>query len=898
MLSGKPKDEVSRYLSESEQRLARAQAIAHLGDWEWDITTNVVQWSDELFRIYGFEPGEIAPDYSLVVEQMHPDSKNIFLQAIDKALKGEAPFEMDYTFFRRDGSEAVLHTIGQVFRDELGTPVRMAGTVQDITEQNQAEVKLRGSEDKFRTIFDSANDGILIADIAGNKFLDANRTICAMLGYSKEELLRLGISDIHPEESLPSVIENFESMTSGDHPLVTNIPIKRKDGLLFYADINSSLISMDGQECILGIFHDTTERLHSEDLLRAQGKRLAESQRIAHIGSWEHNLVTNEANWSEELFRLLGLDPANDNEDFNLFFSMVSPDDQPLLKKSIEETLKLRKPFNIDYRFLRNDGETRVMRAIAELIPDNSGELVVLSGTAQDITEQKEFEEKIQESEIYIRSILDSVDEGFIVVDHDYRVITANSAYCDQVGMPLNQVLGNFCYEVSHNNSRPCHEEGEDCSVKHVFETGSAYTTCHRHLGPNGDLIYVETKAFPLKDESGKVTRVIETVCNITEKRLLEEERLKVQKLEAIGTLAGGIAHDFNNLLQGIFGYISIAKQVSDNNDESIHALSEAEKALNLTVQLTKQLLTFSKGGEPQKKPVDLQKVIDNAVRFALSGSTSNWHISNKEKPWPVKADEGQITQVVQNIILNASQAMADGGRVDITTRNIESTHLDLVEGLEEGKYVEITIKDEGLGIDDKDLPRIFDPYFTTKEIGSGLGLATSFSIIKNHYGIIRCFSTPGEGTTFTIYLPASLKIYKRKQSQPISRTDINPAKVLIMDDDHMICNVAHKMLKKLGHSADSAANGEEAINKYQAAYEQEQPFNVVILDLTIRGGLGGIETLEQLIKIDPGIKAIISSGYANNEIISSSMDCGFAAFLNKPYDMNGLQSALQAALE
>jgi two-component system cell cycle sensor histidine kinase/response regulator CckA len=256
------------------------------------------------------------------------------------------------------------------------------------------------------------------------------------------------------------------------------------------------------------------------------------------------------------------------------------------------------------------------------------------------------------------------VDEAFIVIDRDYRIVTANQAYC--VSASCDDVIGKHCYEISHRRNIPCFDAGEECAVRTVFETGRPQVSVHTHQDEDGRLIYVETKAFPLKDSSGNVISAIETINNITEKQLLEEERLKTQKLEAIGTLAGGIAHDFNNLLQGVFGYISLAKLNADQKEKSVAALEQAEKALHLSVNLTSQLLTFSKGGKPVKQRIDLRPVIENAAKFALSGSRSDHLLNIRDDLWNADADNGQIGQVIQNIVLNADQAMPEGGHVEI----------------------------------------------------------------------------------------------------------------------------------------------------------------------------------------------------------------------------------------
>jgi two-component system, cell cycle sensor histidine kinase and response regulator CckA len=514
----------------------------------------------------------------------------------------------------------------------------------------------------------------------------------------------------------------------------------------------------------------------------------------------------------------------------------------------------------------------------------------------RDITERKMTEEALRRSEEFIRSILDNVDEGFIVVDRDYRIVTANKAFCKQMGEPCEKIIGSYCYAISHRLLNPCYEEGEDCAVRRVFETGDPHVALHRHLDREGAVIHVETKAFPLKDADGRVTSVIETITDISERHLLEEERLKTQKLEAIGTLAGGIAHDFRNLLQGVFGFISMAKQGLDRRGNAFEMIEQAEKALQMSVNLTTQLLTFSKGGKPVKKRLDLPPVIKNSAQFALSGSRSDYRFAYDDDLWPVEADEGQIGQVVQNIVLNASEAMPDGGTVEISARNLDARReVDplLPAG---GRFVSIVIGDKGMGISEHYLLRIFDPYFTTKQKGSGLGLATSYSIVRNHGGIIDVKSQSGKGSTFSIYLPA---IEAEEAAPPSAAASAvgRRGKVLVMDDEEIVRVVAGKMIESLGHEADSAVDGEDAIEKVIQSEQAGKPFDIVILDLTVKGGMGGEQAAARLRQISPGVKLVVSSGYADNPVVSDYRSYGFAGRLNKPYVIDDLIVCFNALL-
>jgi CheY-like chemotaxis protein len=323
--------------------------------------------------------------------------------------------------------------------------------------------------------------------------------------------------------------------------------------------------------------------------------------------------------------------------------------------------------------------------------------------------------------------------------------------------------------------------------------------------------------------------------------------------------------------------------------------LERAEKALNMSVNLTSQLLTFSKGGKPVKMRISLIPLIENAARFALSGSNSDYRLTLDEGLWHVEADEGQIAQVVQNIVLNAGEAMPDGGTVEISARNVaipKGSKPILPDG---GKYVQTVIKDSGMGINEQYLSRIFDPYFTTKQKGSGLGLATSYSIVRNHGGLIEVTSEAGKGSSFSIYLPASEAVEEGSQI-PLPFGG-RKGKILLMDDESMVRTVAMEMIEALGHEGEGAADGEDAIEKFREAIQSGRPFDIVILDLTVKGGMGGEQAIRKLQEIDPHVKAIVSSGYADNPVVSDYLSYGFAAFLNKPYRIDALRDSLNALL-
>lgn len=381
----------------------------------------------------------------------------------------------------------------------------------------------------------------------------------------------------------------------------------------------------------------------------------------------------------------------------------------------------------------------------------------------------------------------------------------------------------------------------------------------------------------------------------VTERKRLEEELLKSQKLESIGILAGGIAHDFNNILTAILTYISLANMDASPGTKLSKRLSEAEKATLRASDLTRQLLTFSKGGQPVMAMVVLNQLIRDSADFVLRGSNVKSEYIIAEDLRPVEADEGQISQVINNLAINAGQAMPEGGIVEISAKNM-TVNEESGLPLKEGKYVNISIKDHGHGIPEEILPKIFDPYFTTKQIGSGLGLAVTYSIIKNHNGHIAVTSEAGSETTFDIYLPASDKQCFTAMSKD-EEIETGSGRILIMDDQEMIRDAAGEILKNLGYEVETCIDGAEAVELFRQAKESGHPFDAVIMDLTVPGGMGGMEAMGKLIELDPEVRAIVSSGYSNDPVMSNFREYGFREVIVKPYKISEVSKKLRRVL-
>lgn len=765
-------------------------------------------------------------------------------------------------------------------RDELKTKERLVEELKYLRRQNEqlkqklAEYASRENEAQFRSYIDKAPDGIFIIDKFGS-YIDANPAACDSLGYTKEELLKLSVKDIrngdgnHFKELLREGFAAYE------------LELKKKDGQLLTVELHGVQLTEDSY---IGYARDVTDRKLAEEALK---KSEAKFKSYINESPDGVTIVDKDGRFKEvnpAACNIMGYSQAE-------LLSMSITDIAVCKDTQFFKDLVKYGKVEAEIKNITKDGKiiTVDIRAVA-LGNDH------YLGFLRDVTSRKKIEEDLKESEKYHNLIINNISDLVLLYEvesaENFRVRKANDKCLEIIGRKEEEVIGKLIQEIMPpevaarliKNDRQAVIEGVTIRREDIFPFGQ-----------------FDTSFIPVADEEGKCKFLVVTSREISEKKKSEEHMLKIEKLETVGLLAGGIAHDFNNILTVITGNVSLAKMkmeslIGQQKNDILTILSEVEKASLQARKLTQQLLTFAKGDSPILKTASIGELIRESVSFALRGSNVKCGFNIPEDLWLAEIDEGQINQVIHNLVINADQAMPNGGIIDIYCENF-TMNQSVALPIDFGQYVKVSIKDNGIGIPAKHLKNIFDPYFTTKQKGSGLGLTTVHSIIRKHGGCIIVESEQGSGTTFEVYLKASKAKKLTKSSQgkyPLSNAS---GRILLMDDQEMLLQVLSEMLNHIGYEVACAKDGEEAINLYKGAKDSDDPFDAVIMDLTIPGGMGGRETIKELIKYDPEVKTVVSSGYSEDRVMANYKRYGFKAVLKKPFSLIELSQIIKEVL-
>jgi len=791
---------------------------------------------------------------------------------------------------RGDGSiRKVICSVGMI----PDSDERVASLI-DITELKNTEQTLREREELHTAVIEKSKDGIAIIQNARITFV--NNMCARMSGYSENDLLGARFSDLIAHNDRARIIDAYRNKLTGEEVAESiQLRLLRPDGETSQVEVLYSSITSDGQDALLLTIRDISERL-------AEDKRKLEQSQIesAIIDQSPVGISVRDRNGNLLLC----------NEKWAEIWNKPAEDVQALLdRKQDELALDNRDSYLGNYRedvvkiyteggdltvpdlYIKSLDKWLTQRFYGILNPSGDiGKVVVLT---EDVTEEKRArsaEEALKRSDEKYEILVNNLPVAVFRSGMDGHLFSVNSTMLSMFAADSEKKLLNTRVEDLYLDSTDRMTFKESLSQ---FGQLDNYEVQLRRL--DGSTFWASISAYGVKDGSGKIEAIDGIIRDISEIRELEEEILKRQRLESIGILAGGIAHDFNNILAAVLGNISLAKTYTNTTHPVYSKLDAAEKASVRASELTQQLLTFSRGGEPVKRLLHMDRILREASDFATRGSNVKCNVSVPESTWSVKADEGQIGQVISNLVINSMQAMPEGGIVDLVVENQQLSTMNSMS-LDAGNYVTISVIDHGRGIAKENIDRIFDPYFTTKSEGSGLGLATVYSIVGRHGGQITVNSVEGDGSTFTVYLPAS----DQRHQQTISNT-IEIARgsgtILVMDDEESVQAVIQEMLAQYGYKTEQALDGLSAVKLYKTAMDAGQKFDAVIMDLTIPGGMGGVESLARIIELDPDVRAIVSSGYSNGHVLANFTDYGFKACISKPFRLEELLSTLQSAL-
>jgi PAS domain S-box-containing protein len=654
-------------------------------------------------------------------------------------------------------------------------------------------------------------------------------------------------------------------------------------GLTVGAAVSGQRVAEDG---LRRLTSDLEERVRQRTVALQIGEaRLEEAQEVAHIGSWEWKVPEKQLWWSNELYRMFGLDHASFRPSYEAFLDLVHPDDRERVDQSVQQCLKDAQPFEFEGRMVRADGAMRIVHSQGRVIQDEDGRITRMLGTAQDITERKAAEEILSRSERRLQTIIDAEPACVMLVSHDGLLLDMNRAGLEMIGAEdLSQVVGRPIIELVHPADRTRFLE-----MHSAASSGSPGRWEFRIIGLNGGDRWVDSHFVPFDmsiDGCETQRSVLSVASDVTERKHLEDQLRQGHKMEAVGLLAGGIAHDFNNLLTAISGYTELVLAARDDTDPSRADLLEVRKAAERAATLTKQLLAFSRRQILRTRVLDLNALV--AGIHKLLRRTIPEHIELVLDLDPllenVRADPGQLEQVVLNLAVNAGDAMPQGGQLRFATKvvDVDTMWARRHPSMTPGRYVRLVVSDTGVGMSPETQSRIFEPFFTTKERsrGTGLGLATVYGIVKQSDGFIWVTSQPQRGTTFEIYLPAVQEaVESALPATPAAEPVAGSETILLAEDDGAVRRLARDVLRKYGYTVLEARDGEEALS---IAQQYGSEIHILMTDV-VMPGLSGRHLADRLSTLRPGIRVLYSSGYSENITTGAGLARGLP-LLSKPY--------------
>ncbi len=886
-----------RKLSTSEV-MPKMSYIRGMKDWHWIVGTGT--YMDEMEAAISLRKAEfmrrIRWQAGLTLLGFLIVLGIIFLLTKRMGRKLSSEFNVFSNFFQDSATEHRPIDSDSLTLTEFRILAKQANNM--ILSRERIETALKKSEEKFHQLFEESRDAMSILNRDG--FIDCNEALLTLFCASEKSELYIPPWKLSPEyqpdgrlseEKAKEIIRRTYETGGAKFEWMH----RKLSGEYFWCEITLTLIPWDQEDCIFVVWRDITEDKLAHDKLKLSEARLRKSQELSRAGNWEMDVINGHYIASDEAYSIYGYTALETVTPFEEVSRAIHPEDQERVETDFRNFIIDGTPYDTTFRIRRfDDGNIRYVRSMAERVTDSEGRAVKIIGVIQDITELIEKEREIRTEHEKMKITLTSMASAVIVTDRLLNIELMNPVAEKLTGWTQAEAMGkslNSVYRIMDPETR---------EIVSFRASGDGNTGLPQKdssglvVDKNGEEHMALCSQAPIQWKDSGFLGLVLVFRDITEHLKMEQELQKTQRLESLGVLAGGIAHDFNNQITGITGNISLVKAMLKNSPKVNSLLEEAERAGNACKALSRQLLTFASGGAPVRESVNLEELIRDSVSFNLRGQPVDAKLEIKSPLWNANADSGQFRQIMSNLLINAVQAMPDGGTIRVTAENAPQDDPSVTEVSNGERFIRISVSDTGRGIDQELQSKIFDPFFTTKEDGSGLGLSTVHSIVKRHGGQLTLESSPGNGTTFTLLLPAA----EKSDAKPTAITEtgsVQPLRILIMDDEEIIRDVAQEIFHFLGHSVTATINGEDALKAYRRAMENGPAFDLVLLDITIPGGMGGKETIVRLLELDPDVKAAVTSGYAHDPIIANFSEYGFCGRLEKPFKIEDIERLLNS---
>ncbi|MCB2183618.1 MAG: PAS domain-containing protein [Desulfobulbaceae bacterium] len=941
--------QVEKELRDGKATLQRAQGAARVGSWWYDPVTRQPRWTDEMFHVFGMAPQPEAPHYDEHKNIIHPEDRDAFDAAVTTALTKGIGYNLELRVIYPNGAMGWVNSICQPVKDNQGKVTELIGTTQDITARKEAEKqkallqkrlealwKISSLQDvDLTTIYDNILHEIVAmtdsqygfygflndAENEMNIFSWSNSAMrdCAM--HAKPLVFAIeksGIWSNAVRNRKPFILndykescENKKGIPEGHVALtrVLSIPVITSGKIVAVGAVANKKEPYDEDdvrqlESFLANAQIIISRKNAEEKLKISERILKKSQEIAQLGSWHLDIKNNILTWSEEEYRIFGKSPQEFGATYEAFLDAVHPEDRERLDKTYTRAIQNHLPYECIHRIIKPDGEVRVVLEKSEDIVDEKGETIHSFGFTQDITELKKAESALRESEKKFRNLLESTS----TVPWELDLGSGKFTY---MGKQIEQVLG---YPTESWVDLDCwkdrlHPEDRDEAVQFCeteTKKGNDHDFTYRAIHMDGSYRWIRDIVSVVTDDAG-AKRLVGFMHDITEQKklsleykTLEEQWQQLQKMEAIGTLAGGIAHDFNNILGTILGYADMAKEDAPQGTQFQKDIDKILLAANKAKDLVKQILAFSRKTEIERIPMKLQPLIKEGLKMLRSSIPTTISIMENIDPkcGSILADPTQIHQVLMNLCTNAAHAMEKTGgalSISLKTTAIGPDDQKMQLHIPLGEYVELTVADTGIGIAPDAIGKIFDPYFTTKEIGkgTGMGLAIIHGIISEYGGAVTVESQLGEGATFHVYFPVITMEALSEVKEPENILKGNE-RILLVDDEAILAEMGKNMLERLGYRVTAKSSSLEALETFQHAPDQ---FDLVITDQTMPW-MTGSELAERIMRIKPDIPIILCTGFSTLINENSAKALGIKEFALKPLTKSTISKLIRKVLD